>query len=66
MNRHKLTFARNAATDMSAIGCVMIANSSNCIISPLCLASIAEGDSLVNATVHIKIIFMAIDALEHF
>ena len=36
--------------DMSAIGWVMIANSSNCVISPGWLASIAEGDSIINAT----------------
>ena len=50
MNRHNLPLAWHAATDMSAIGWVMIANSSNCLISPGWLASIAEGDSIINAT----------------
>ena len=36
--------------DMSAIGWVMIAYSSNCLISQEWLASIAEGDSIINAT----------------
>ena len=35
---------------MSAIGWVMIAHSSNCLISQGWLASIAEGDSIINAT----------------
>ena len=35
---------------MSAIGWVMIAYSSNCLISQEWLASIAEGDSIINAT----------------
>ena len=48
MNRHNLPLARHAATDMSAIGWVTIANSSNCLISPVWLASIAEGDRLRN------------------
>ena len=51
MNRHNLPLAWHAATDMSAIGWVMIANSSYCLISPLWLASIAEGDSIINTTV---------------
>ena len=34
----------------SAIGWVMIAYSSNCLISQEWLASIAEGDSIINAT----------------
>ena len=50
MNRHNLPLAWHAATDMSAIGWVMIANSSNCLTSPGWLASIAEGDSIINAT----------------
>ena len=50
MNRHNLPLAWHAATDMSAIGWVMIANSSDCLISPGWLASIAEGDSIINAT----------------
>ena len=50
MNRHNLPLTWHAATDMSAIGWVMIANSSNCLISPGWLASIAEGDSIINAT----------------
>ena len=49
MNRHNLPLARHAATDMSAIGWAMIANSSNCLISPVWLASIVEGDSIINA-----------------
>ena len=44
--------ARHAAMDMSAIGWVMIANSSNCLISQEWLASIAEDDSIINATLH--------------
>ena len=54
MNRHNLLLAWHAATDMSAIGWVMIANSSNCLISPGWLASIAEGDSIINATLLIN------------
>ena len=50
MNRHNVPLARHAATDMSAIGWVMIANSSNCLISPGWLASIVEGDSIMNTT----------------
>ena len=50
MNRHNLSLAWHAAMDMSAIGWVMIANSSNCLISPGRLASIGEGDSIINAT----------------
>ena len=50
MNRHNLPFARHAATDMSAIGWVMIAYRSNCLISPGWLASTEEGDSIINAT----------------
>ena len=50
MNRHNLPLAWHAATDMSAIGWVMIANSSNCLISQEWLASVAEGDSIINAT----------------
>ena len=50
MNRHNLPLAWHAATDMSAIGWVMIAYSSNCFISQEWLASIAEGDSIINAT----------------
>ena len=50
MNRHNLPLAWHAATDMSAIGWAMIANSSNCLISQEWLASIAEGDSIINAT----------------
>ena len=45
MNRHNLSLAWHAATDM-----VMIANSSNYFISQGWLASIAEGDSIINAT----------------
>ena len=50
MNRHNLPLAWHAATDMSAIGWIMIAYSSNCFISQEWLASIAEGDSIINAT----------------
>ena len=50
MNRHNLPLAWHAATDMSAIGWVMIANSSDCLISQEWLASIAESDSIINAT----------------
>ena len=50
MNRHNLPLAWHAAMDMSAIGWVMIAYRSNCVISPGWLASIAEGDSIINAT----------------
>ena len=49
-----LPLAWHAATDMSAIGWVMIAYSSNCLISQEWLASIAEGDSIINATLLIK------------
>ena len=50
MNRHNLPLTRHAATDMSSIGWTMIAYSSNCLISPGWLASTAEGDSMINAT----------------
>ena len=50
MNRHNLPLAWHAETDMSAIGWVMIAYSSNCLISQEWLASIVEGDSIINAT----------------
>ena len=50
MNRHNLPLARHAATDMSAIGSVMIANSSNCLISQEWLASIAESGSITKET----------------
>ena len=50
MNRHNLPLAWHAATDMSAIGWVMIANGSDCLISPGWMASIAEDDSIINAT----------------
>ena len=46
---------------MSAIGWVMIANSSNCLISPGYLASIAEGDSIINATLLTKANAIAIN-----
>ena len=49
MNRHNLPLAWHAATDMRAIGCIMIAYSSNCLLSQEWLASIAEGDSIINA-----------------
>ena len=50
MNRHNVPLAWHAATDKSAIGWVLIAYSSNCLISPGWLASIVEGDSIINAT----------------
>ena len=50
MNRHSLPLACHATTDMSAIGWVMIAYSSTSLISQGWLASIAEGDSIINAT----------------
>ena len=50
MNRDNLPLAWYAATDMSAIGWVMIAYGSNCLISQEWLASFAEGDSIINAT----------------
>ena len=50
MNRHNVLLARHAASDMSAMGWVMIAYSSNCLTSPGWLGSIAEGDSIINAT----------------
>ena len=50
MNRHSLPLAWHAATDMSAIGWVMIAYRSNCLISQGWLTSIVEGDSIINAT----------------
>ena len=50
MNRHSLPLVRHAAMEMSAIGWIMIAYSSNCLISQGWLASIAEGDSIINAT----------------
>ena len=50
MNRHNLPLARHAAMDMSATGWVMIANSSNCLISRVWLASTAVGDSKINTT----------------
>ena len=58
MNRHNLPLAWHAATDMSAIGCVMIANSSNCLISLGWLASIAEGDSIIKATLLTLLVYM--------
>ena len=48
MNRHNLPLTRHAAMDMCAIGWVVIANSSNCLISRLWLTS--EGDIIINAT----------------
>ena len=66
MKRHNLPLARHAEPDMSAIGWVrndckqfklshklgyvLIANSSLWFISPVWLASIAEGDSIINTT----------------
>ena len=47
MNRHNLPLTRHATTDMSAIGWVMIAYSSNWLISVGWLASIVEGDSII-------------------
>ena len=54
MNRHNLPLAWHAATDMGAIGWVMIAYSSNCLLSQEWLASISEGDSIINATLLIQ------------
>ena len=45
MNRHNLPLARHG---LSAIGLVMIAYSLNCLKRPGLLASIAEGDSIIN------------------
>ena len=50
MNRHNLPFAWHAATDMSAIGWVMIAKQFKLSHKPGVAASIAEGDSIINAT----------------
>ena len=52
---------------MSAIGWVMIANSSNCLISPGLLASIEGGDSIINATLLYKgsIMFLSFTGLLH-
>ena len=50
VNRYNIPLAWHAATDMSAIGWAMFAHSSNCLISQEWLASIAEGDSIINAT----------------
>ena len=44
--QHNLPLAWHAARNMCAIGWVMIAYSSNCLISQEWLASIAEGDSI--------------------
>ena len=66
--RHNLPLAWQAATDMSAIGWVMIANSSNCLISPGWLASIAEGDSIINATLLIqreKLAYLCVKGIFH-
>ena len=60
MNRHNQPLTWHAATDMSAIGWVTIAHSSNCLISQEWLASIAEGDSIINATL---LYFTSIDKL---
>ena len=57
MNRHYLPLAWHAAADMSAIGWVMIAYSSNCLISQEWLASIVEGDSIINATLLYLLIY---------
>ena len=62
MNRHNLPLAYHAATDMGAIGWVMIVYSSNCFISPGWLASIAEGDSIINATL---LYYIQIYSFEH-
>ena len=50
MNRYNLPLTWHAVTEMSAIGWVMIAYNTTCLRSPLWLASIAEGDSIINAT----------------
>ena len=56
MNRHNLPLAWHAAMAMSAIDYVMIAYSSNCLIGQEWLASIAEGDSIINATLLTNVI----------
>ena len=48
MNRHNLPLAWHAATDMSAIGCIQFKLSHK--PGPEWLASIAEGNSIINAT----------------
>ena len=50
MNKHNLPLAWHAATDMSAIGWGTDCTGSNCLISPMWLASIVEGDGIINAT----------------
>ena len=52
MNRHNLPLTSHAVMGMSATGWVMKANSSNFLISPVWLSSVAEGDSrpIINAT----------------
>ena len=50
MNRYNLPLTWHAVTEMSAIGWVMIAYNTTCLISPLWLASIAEDGSIINAT----------------
>ena len=60
MNRHNLPLAWHAATDMSVIGWVMIAYSSNCLINQEWLASIAEGDSIINATLLTLLTFTSV------
>ena len=56
-NKHdKILHYCTIATNMSAIGWVMIANSSDCLISPGWLASIAEGDSIINATLLLRFV----------
>ena len=65
MNRHNLPLAWHAATDMSAIGWVMIAYSSNCLISQEWLASVAEGDSIINATLLTLLYYVVVDVKCH-
>ena len=49
MHRHNLPLTRHAATDISATGyAILTAYNSNCLISPGWLASIAEGNNMIN------------------
>ena len=53
MNRLNLPLAWHAATDMSAIGW----SNDCCLISQEWLASIAEGDSIINATLLFTLLY---------
>ena len=63
MNRHKQPIARHAAANMSAIGWVMIAYSSNCFINSGWLASIVEGDSIITQLYLLYYVQLFIDEL---